>query len=1337
MPQGVSSPRQYGTIVSRDGLNEEPRLLHEFFARAATLWPENIAVDVPPSTAQPFRRTITYAELGRQTDVLAAYLREFVTRECVVAILLPRNSEHIYLAQLAVLKAGAAYVCIDPSFPDAQVGTILTDASPVAVLTDATGVTRVRATDHTQTCVMDVVGWLARLDSRVANLGPADWLTPHSLAYLIYTSGTTGRPKGVMIEHAAIANLMRGDLITFPCKPEDRVGQNSSCAYDSSVEEIWMAFAAGATLVVMDDETTRLGPDLVAWLHREGVTVFSPPPTLLRACGGDIEHSLPDLERIHVGGEPLPRDVADRWAPGRTLVNDYGPTECAVVALRSVIRAGDPITIGRPVPGIHACVLNSQLEEVPDGETGELCLSGAGLARGYLKDPELTARKFPVHPRLGRIYRTGDLVHRDAEGNYYCHGRIDTQVKIRGYRIELEAIESRLTTCEGVREAACRVQGEGSQQQIVAFIVANDPAHPPHFDDLKAAVRKQLPEYMVPAHFGVLASLPLAVSGKLNRRALPTLEIHAPLPHGHILEPRNESEHQIATAVRRVLNLSDTISVDHDFFNDLGGDSLRAAVLISTLRDDPTTASLTVRDLYETRTIAGLAKRITPRVAPHAPPTQAERPIGHPILATLIQSAWLLIGLILAGPFVYLVAVEAVPDLTQSLGLVPFLLLSPLMYLGSMFLYTVAAVLFTVCLKKLLIGRYQPCREPVWGGFYIRNWIVRQAAGMIPWTTLEGTVFKNSVLRMLGARIGARVHIHRGVDMNQGGWDLLEIGDDVTLSQEAGVRIVELEAGQIVVAPVSLGNGCTLDVRAGVAGNTRVEPDGYLTPLSFLTSGSTLPRGERWEGVPAVPAGRAPNRPAIPSGQRELSPAVHGLAMLLGRVLVAAFVATPLIMLGLLVAFTYGIDAHSAIAWVMHPALTANEIMLGVSLIVLTVPLMLVSQCLALRILGRVPEGVISRWSVAYIRVWLKTGIMNSANSWLSGTLLWRVWLRCAGMKIGRNSEIGTIIDTVPEMVEIGSETFFADGIYLAGPHLYRGTATLAMVRLGNGDFLGNHVVVPPGQTIPDGVLLGVCTLADDTRIRPGTSWFGHPPFELPNREVVEADRSVTHNPSWPRYINRVFWELLRFTIPLVPVFLAVGWFAAIGAVQHEVSFGVLVFGVVPALDLAFASALCVVVLALKWLLLGKVKPGTHPLWSCWCSRWDFHYVLWEMYARGPLAALEGTLLLNVYLRAMGVKIGKNVVLGSGFSHVVDPDMLSFADGSTVSAMFQAHTFEDRVLKIDYVTIGTGATLGNASVLLYGADVGTDTRVVAHSVVMKRERLQPGSTYAGCPTRAL
>jgi len=1327
---------------------DTPTYLHEYFERAAQRFPNHIAIDTPPSATRPLRRTITYAELDRRANALARVLRENISGECVVAILLPRNSEHLCLAQLAVLKAGAAYTCIDPAFPDSQIETILSDSHAALVLGDAAGANRARSIRPDIDLALDVVEWLADRagEGCIEPLEHAPWLTRHSLAYVIYTSGTTGRPKGVMIEHASIANLVQGDLQTLGITPEDRCGQSASPAYDSSVEETWFALAAAATLVVMDDDTTRLGPDLVPWLRNERITLFAPTPTHLRMIGCDNpEQELPDLRLIHTGGEALPADIAERWSKGRRFVNDYGPTETTVTALRGQIKQGEPVHIGAPVPGVQAWVLNDQLEEVADGEQGELCLGGIALARGYMNDPTMTAKKFPVHPRLGRIYRTGDLVHRGPDGKFYCHGRIDAQVKIRGYRIELEAIEASLARCDGVREAACRVQGEGSQAKIVAFIVPDDPAHPPLFDDLKKSLEQTLPIYMVPSFFGIIDELPTSVSGKLNRKALPTLEIHV---HGNddgIVAPRMPMEAKLAAAFQFILNLADPISVHDDFFKDLGGDSLLAARLISKLRDDSATACLTVRCLYEARTVAELAKRTD--VPGDVAPTRAhgERPIGSPVLASVAQTAWLVLGLMLASPVAYLGIFYLLPALAEMLGLVSLLLLAPAFYFVGLVGYTVVSVGLAVVVKKVLTGKYEPIEAPAWGSFYVRNWMVQQTVRIIPWGLLEGTVFQQIVLRLLGARIGERVHIHRGVNLLLGGWDLLDIGDDVTLSQDAALRLVELQDGQIIVAPVTIGNGCTLNIRAGVGGDTVLEDGSSLADLSFLLPGGRIPAGEHWDGVPAKshPSPRrgrgAGGEGEVPQVSREndYSPQMHGVLMILGRMLVGAFVALPIEGLVLAFVFAFGMDAEAAAAWLMHPSFDVWMALLGVSLVLAYVPATLMFQVIAMRLMGEIEPGAISRWSLGYVRVWLKTGILESASHWLSGTLLWPVWLRAAGMKIGPGSEISTIIDTIPELVEIGGQTFFADGIYLGGPRIHQGVVHLLPVRLGTNTFLGNHAVVGAGQSLPDDILLGVCTVADDTKVRPGTSWFGHPPFELPKREIIEVDRTLTHEPTWDLWLMRLFWELLRFTLPIVTVALAIVWLALMGMAEETVSTPVLLLGVVPALEFGFLASLCLLVLALKWVLLGVVRPGQHPLYSSWCCRWDFHYVVWDFYGLGPLSALEGTLWLNWYLRAMGMTIGRNVVLGHGFAHVVDPDMLEFEDGATVSCQFQAHTFEDRVLKIDYILIRKDATVGHVAVLLYGADIGENTSVAPHSVVMKRERLLPQQDYAGCPTRLL
>ena len=1316
---------------------DAPLFLHQFFERACQRWPERPAVDVPPGNGRPARRVLTYAELGRQADALASFLRGFATSECVIAILLPRTGEHLYLSQLAVLKAGAAYTCIDPAFPDEQVRAILADAEAVALLTDAAGLARVKGFGGDLSRVFEIAALIEEQHHLSTALAPAAHLTPQNLAYLIYTSGTTGRPKGVMIEHRSIVNLVGSDLEEFQLSPEDRVGQNSSPAYDSSLEEIWLAFAAGATVVVMDDETARLGPDLIPWLQRERITVFCPPPTLLRATGcHDPAAALPDLSLLYVGGEALPRDVADRWAKGRRLVNGYGPTECTVTSLRGRIREGEPITIGRPVPGLQAWVLDESLAETPDGEQGELYLGGIGLARGYRHRLELTAEKFPVHPRFGRLYRTGDLVSREADGNYSYHGRIDSQVKLRGYRVELEAIEAKLAECDGVREAACQVQKDGTQQILVAFVVPKDGRASLSFDELKASLRKLLPTYMIPSRFATLSELPTTVGGKLNRKLLPVIAASERDEHKQVIAPRNVAEEKLAAAFQKILRLRDSVSIHDDFFNDLGGDSLHGAELISLLRDDPATESITVRDLYEARTVAELALRVRAEESAKAVIAEAsDRTPGQPLLATSLQALWLLAGLVLGSFAAYLTAFDIVPLLIHSLGLVPFLLLSPVLVFATLALYTLVAALLAVFVKWLFIGRYRPRREPVWGNFYVRHWIVQQTVRIVPWQWLEGTEFELVVLRALGARIGRRVHIHRGVNLLQGGWDLLTIGDDVTISQDAAIRLVDLDDGHVVMGMVSIGSGSTLEVRAGIGGNTILEPEAYLTALSYLPDGGRIPRGERWDGIPAQATGQSPPRPTLPDGERSLSPFWHGVALILARFVLRLVLALPLELTTVIVALMSGLDTESALAWLSAPLPNLSLLIAAMLIVTLTLPLSLALEALAIRALGRVRAGVISRWGFAYIRVWLKTQMLDAAGEWLSGTLFWPVWLRLAGMRVGSGCEISTIIDVVPELIEIERASFFADGIYLGGPRVDRGTVTLEHTHLAENTFLGNHVVILAGQHLPPDILLGVCTVADEKIVRPGTSWFGHPPFELPRREIIECDRRLTHDPHLIRYVNRVFWELLRFTLPAVPVLVLLAWYQLVSIAS--LSGPSFLWLAVPAISFGAAAFFCLLVLVLKWMLLGRVKPGTHPLWSCWCSRWDFLYVAWGVYARALLSTLEGTLLLPWYLRAMGMRIGCRVILGDGFAQVVDPDMLHFEDGATVSCQFQAHTFEDRVLKIDRITIRRQATVGSTAVLLYGAEIGVRTHVAPQSVVMKRESLLPGHSYAGCPTRDL
>lgn len=1306
-----------------------PRLLHDFFDSTR----RTTALVIPPGRDRPARIDLTYEALSQRADALGAWLPLADEPNAVVAILLPRTSPDAYAAILAVLRRGGAYAAIDPAVPDARVLAILTDATPIAIVTDGAGEQRLTAAGFASPRVVTVdADWRAGAQA-TGSLVPAP-VDENSLAYLIYTSGSTGRPKGVMVEHGAIVNLVSSDIDALGMQPTDRVAQGSSLAYDSSIEEMWLAWAVGAAVVVLDDETVRSGPDLSAWLEAERVSVFCPPPTLLRTIGGaDVARRLTRLRLLYVGGEALTTDVVDAWAPGRRLVNGYGPTECTVVALRADVRVGGPITIGRPITNVCACVLGPGGDEVQPGEVGELCLGGVGLSRGYWRDPELTSSKFTTHPTYGRIYHTGDLVQQMPTGEFMYAGRADTQVKVRGHRLELEEVEAHLARVPGVRAAACRLASAGDQSVLAAFVVAADAAHPPDTELLRRALARDLPAHAIPQAVVWVSSLPTTIGGKLDRARLPGTVTMAPRSSGE--PPRDDLERHLAACLAATLASADAVDRDAHFFEDLGGDSVRAAQWISALRGSDQTASLTVRDVYEAPSVAALAVRArmrddaSERASSGPLPLAADRPVSTiaPLLVTIAQGAWLVLEGALAAWLGYLLLFRAAPAFVSAVDPVTAIVMAPLLAMVAVVAYTGASLACAIAVKWTVIGRYEPRRTSVWSAYYLRHWIVQQASRTVPWSLLAGTEYQAIAWRALGARIGQRVHLHRGVHLASG-WDLLEIGDDSTLGRDVALQVIDLDAGDIVAAPISLGCRVTIEVRAAIAGDVVIGDDGWIGPQAAVLSGARVPAQALWEGIPAVPVGVVCPHVVVPAGRLALSPWAFAAVRVMSELLLAVLAAAPADLICAALAWSHAVTSADAATWFQAPTFSFG---LAVA-VVAAAPVTVVWSAILHRALGRLERGTWPIRSWTYLRLWLKADLLDAASTWLSGTLLWSRWLRAAGMRIGRGCEISTIIDAVPELITVGHESFFADGIYLAGPRLAGGLVELESTRIGSGVFLGNHAIVPAGHDLADGVLVGVSTVADARMRQPHTSWFGHPPFALA-RPASTWDRSLTHDPSRLRRLNRWGWEVSRFTLPVIGAAIGAWWLATLaarvpGPAPGIVAQVVLVSAVAGAMPVAF-------VLTLKWLLLGRVRPGEHPLWSCWCSRWDFVYVAWAQLARPFVSPLEGTLLLNWYLRAMGARVGRRVVLGPGFSQVVDPDMLTIEADATVHALLQAHTFEEHVLKIDRVRIGARSTVAHGVVPLYGADIGADATVLANSVVMKHEHLPPQRVYFGSPVR--
>lgn len=529
----------------------------------------------------------------------------------VVALRLPR-SIGLAVGALGAFKAGAAYVPMSPQAPASQAEFELDDAAARAIVTSAGSVGCFNARGRT-VIFLDEAGRTvnpsaplqAAIDvPEVAN-GPED------LAYIIYTSGSTGKPKGVEITHSNLANLVRWHKSGFDLCPSDRMTLLANVEFDASVWEMWPVLCTGASLHIPDDVTKQDPRALREWLIDRGITIsFVPTPVAERLISQAWPHST-QLRTLLTGGDTL--HVRPRTSLPFRVVNNYGPTECTVVATSGEVelrKSADGLpTIGRPIANVTIHILDEQLRPVADGEEGEICIGGAGVGRGYRNQPELTRAKFVSDPfdASGKLYRSGDLGRLLPNGEVAFLGRMDNQVKIRGFRIELDAIASVLDEHPWVKQSAVCVRdfGEGDKR-LVAYIVSELDVPISHFA-LRDHVATRLPQHMIPAVFVVLDELPLNSSGKVDRNALPEPNESNRLSAMAYLPPRTATEQRVTDLVGPLLGV-DRVSVQDNFFM-LGGHSLLGTQLIARMRAT-FGVELNLRTLFECPTIAALAAEV-------------------------------------------------------------------------------------------------------------------------------------------------------------------------------------------------------------------------------------------------------------------------------------------------------------------------------------------------------------------------------------------------------------------------------------------------------------------------------------------------------------------------------------------------------------------------------------------------------------------------------------------------------------------------------------------------------------------------------------------------------
>ncbi len=595
------SNEELRTPYSRDAC------VHQLFERQAARTPDAVALTFGD-------KELRYLELRTKANQLAHHLRKLgVRRGSIVGTYLERSLE-LFVGMLGIAKAGGTYLPLDPKYPQERLAFMLNDAKPPVVVTREGFAARLPEGSW-RVVAMDVE---APQIARKSGASPKSEVLGADLAYVIYTSGSTGQPKGVEVTHDSLRNLVYWHQSSFGVTPVDRASQQAGIGFDASVWEVWPYLTAGASIHLLD-EATRVAPGVLRdWLVAQRITVTFLPTALAESVMALEWPPETTLRVLLTGGDTL-RRYPPPGLPFR-VVNNYGPTESTVVATSGAVppvESSDlPPSIGRPIANTEIHILDAQLRQVPIGEPGELHIGGAGLARGYLSRPELTAEKFIPNPFShaagSRLYKTGDLARYLPDGQIAFLGRIDDQIKIRGYRVEPGEIVATLNRHPTV--AASLVVGREDSpgdKRLVAYIVPA-PTSRPMEGALRDFLRISLPEYMVPTVFVRLAALPLGLHGKLDRAALPAPNDANILRENAFVAPRTPVEERVGRILSGLLRL-EQVGMEDNFFL-LGGHSLLGTQMIARVRDD-FGVELPLRTLFETPTVRGLSAEIERRIS--------------------------------------------------------------------------------------------------------------------------------------------------------------------------------------------------------------------------------------------------------------------------------------------------------------------------------------------------------------------------------------------------------------------------------------------------------------------------------------------------------------------------------------------------------------------------------------------------------------------------------------------------------------------------------------------------------------------------------------------------
>lgn len=1287
--------------------------LRQLFEHSADQYPSNIALVCE-------KESLSYQELEVKANQLAHYLiDQGITENKCVGIFLERSLD-CYVAILAILKAGAAYIPIDVEYPDERVNYIFEDMPFHAVITSSLHYGR-QGIHFPPAIVVDVI---KDAISQQPGHRPADNVSQDDqLCYVIYTSGSTGKPKGVEITHRNICHYVSVASELYEIKTQDKIYQGFSLAFDASLEEVWMAFSNGATLVACISKDIRSGLGLIGFLDQHQITVFSTVPTLLST----LEGNLPHLRLLILGGEACNANLIKRWSrTGLRIVNTYGPTEATVIATYAECEADKPVTIGKPIPGYCVHILNEQLQALPDGHQGELCIGGIGLARGYVNRPELYSEKFIQSPLDGqqRLYRTGDLAKINAEGDILFLGRIDDQIKLRGFRIELNEIEEVIMTYPGMTQAVVSLC-ELDNPTLVAYLLINSEKT---FDlnDFKQFLHQKLPIYMIPAAFEMVNHFPILPSGKVNRKALPKPTMV--LPTGNYVPPQTALEKELTTVWEEEFKCP-MISIKADFFYDLGGHSLLAAKIVSRLRKIKGMQHLSILDLYNNPTIKLLADKFKAINVYNKIDKERNRinkleyslcAIGQ-FFGCLFQyaiGAWQLLAVVVCYNWVS--RIEASSSEIILAGL--------LLFLGL----PIVSMAITILAKWMLVGRIKPGTYKLWGWFYLRWWLVqRLQKNVFCPKHLIGSPLINIYYRLLGAKIGKNCYIGTA---SVASLDTLSIGDNTSIGYDVRLLSYIVEDGWLKIGTINIGKNCFVGSRVVMSLDTVIHDNSTLDDMSMLPRHAEIPSNQFYCGSPACPSVAPEHHITQQTKTVDNSTTMNNFnyGVLHYLCLVFATVVNygcyyPALQL---VSYFYEQSSYLFAVFIAMPL--GAIVYLGLNHISIIV-------CKKL-FMSRFEPGTYPIKSLHYLRQWTVVKMLdNPAVLVMADSLYLPYFLRLLGAKLGTHVEMGEAPHLIPDLVTIQNDGFSASSVAFAWPNIYQGLIKFAPVNVGKKAFLGNYTYLPMGASLGDGGLLGcLSTMPPDNKAaESNTSWLGSPAVFLPKRELFTGfSDAQTHRPSKATYNARLAIEFVRIIAPTFFTLFAL--FNLVSLLNYSLATYSLstTIMILPCAELLICCGIVGIIVGLKWGILGKLKPTTKPLWDIFIRKLDLIEYLYSYYINVYFnEIIVGTPFVSVFFRCLGAKIGKFVYIDT--TQFAEFDLISIGDEACINdeTLIDTHLYEDRIFKMSTIDIREGCNVGIGSIILYNTIMESGSTLGDLSLLMKGEVLPANTSWYGTPAQ--